>query len=74
MGDLAQDCSNSSALALELLQSCTKPSKYSYVIKCWFWFQYGLQYQILLKSYLLYFNNTYIDDIFVLVFNLVLLK
>ena len=23
---LAQDCSNSSALALELLQSCTKPS------------------------------------------------
>ena len=24
---LAQDCSNSSALAMELLQSCTKPSK-----------------------------------------------
>ena len=26
--DLAQDCSNSSALAMELLQSCAKPSKY----------------------------------------------
>ena len=26
---LVQDCSNSSALALELLQSCTKPSMYS---------------------------------------------
>ena len=25
---LVQDCSNSSALAMELLQSCTKPSKY----------------------------------------------
>ena len=25
---LVQDCSNSSALALELLQSCTKPSIY----------------------------------------------
>ena len=25
--DLVQDCSNSSALAMELLQSCTKPSK-----------------------------------------------
>ena len=24
---LLQDCSNSSALAMELLQSCTKPSK-----------------------------------------------
>ena len=24
---LVQDCSNSSALAMELLQSCTKPSK-----------------------------------------------
>ena len=24
--DLVQDCSNSSALAMELLQSCTKPS------------------------------------------------
>ena len=26
---LVQDCSNSHALAMELLQSCTKPSKYS---------------------------------------------
>ena len=26
---LVQDCSNSSALAMELLQSCTKPSIYS---------------------------------------------
>ena len=26
-----QDCSNSSALAMELLQSCTKPSMYLYV-------------------------------------------
>ena len=25
---LVQDCSNSSALAMELLQSCTKPSKW----------------------------------------------
>ena len=25
---LVQDCSNSSALAMELLQFCTKPSKY----------------------------------------------
>ena len=25
---LVQDCSNSSALAMELMQSCTKPSKY----------------------------------------------
>ena len=28
---LVQDCSNSSALALELLQSCTKPSMYTYI-------------------------------------------
>ena len=27
---LVQDCGNSSALAMELLQSCTKPSMYSY--------------------------------------------
>ena len=27
---LAQDCSNSSALAMELLQSCTEPSKCPY--------------------------------------------
>ena len=27
---LAQDCSNSSALAMELLQSCTKSSIYMY--------------------------------------------
>ena len=27
---LVQDCSNSSALAMELLQSCTKPSHYYY--------------------------------------------
>ena len=26
---LVQDCSNSSALAMELLQSCTKPSIYN---------------------------------------------
>ena len=26
---LVQDCSNSSGLAMELLQSCTKPSMYS---------------------------------------------
>ena len=29
MDGLMQDCSNSSALAMELLQSCTKPSKKS---------------------------------------------
>ena len=28
---LAQDCSNSSALAMELLQSCSKPSMYSFL-------------------------------------------
>ena len=28
---LVQDCSNSSALAMELLQSCTKPSMYSII-------------------------------------------
>ena len=28
--DLAQDCSNSTALAMELPQSCTKPSILSY--------------------------------------------
>ena len=27
---LAQDCSNSSANTLELLQSCAKPSKYTF--------------------------------------------
>ena len=27
---LVQDCSNSSALAMELLQSCTKPSELRY--------------------------------------------
>ena len=30
---LVQDCSNSSALAMELLQSCTKPSIYSIVYR-----------------------------------------
>ena len=29
MNGLVQDCSNSITNALELLQSCTKPSKYS---------------------------------------------
>ena len=28
INSLVQDCSNSSALAMELLQSCPKPSKY----------------------------------------------
>ena len=28
MDSLEQDCSNSSALAMELLQACTKPSNY----------------------------------------------
>ena len=28
---LVQDCSNSSALAVELLQSCTKPSIYVFI-------------------------------------------
>ena len=28
---LVQDCSNSSALAMELLQSCTKPSIYTLI-------------------------------------------
>ena len=33
MAYLVQDCSNSSALAVELLQSCTKPSMlYSIII------------------------------------------
>ena len=29
---LAQDCSNSSALAMELLQSCAKPSNLSHLV------------------------------------------
>ena len=29
---LVQDCSNSSALAMELLPSCTKPSIYAYIL------------------------------------------
>ena len=33
--DLEQDCSISSALAMEILQSCTKPST------CWVWSQWG---------------------------------
>ena len=36
---LVQDCSNSSALAMELLQSCTKPSKYHLLLICPFFFQ-----------------------------------
>ena len=32
---LVQDCSNSSALAMELLQSCTKPSTYSWWESWW---------------------------------------
>ena len=39
---LAQDCSNSSALAMELLQSCAKLSKYLSAIKLTLrlkWFQ-----------------------------------
>ena len=31
---LVQDCSNSSALAIELLQSCTKPYIYIYIYNC----------------------------------------
>ena len=31
---LVQDCSNSSALAMELLQSCTKPSMYLFLHIC----------------------------------------
>ena len=33
IGDLVQDCSNSSVLSMELLQSCTKPSTCSHSIK-----------------------------------------
>ena len=32
---LVQDCSNSSALAMELLQSCTKPLIYPFIISRW---------------------------------------
>ena len=36
INDLVQDCGNSSALALELLQSCTKPSIYTTTVpKFW---------------------------------------
>ena len=31
---LVQDCSNSNALAMELLQSCTKPSKCAVIVLC----------------------------------------
>ena len=34
---LVQNCSNSSALGLELQQSCTKPSIYIHVILSFFW-------------------------------------
>ena len=34
---LAQDCSNSSALAMELLQSCTKPSIYTLCVMFYLW-------------------------------------
>ena len=36
INDLVQDCSNPSALAMELLQSCTKPSIYIFMcVWCW---------------------------------------
>ena len=38
IGGLVQDCSNSSALAMELLQSCTKPSIWN--ISHWCLFQW----------------------------------
>ena len=34
IGGLVQDCSNSIANALELLQSCTKPSMYALNVFC----------------------------------------
>ena len=34
---LLQDCSNSSALAMELLQSCSKPSKYYFILLFYTW-------------------------------------
>ena len=37
---LAQDCSNSSALAMELLQSCAKPLVYGW--GTWLLQQYGM--------------------------------
>ena len=42
IGGLVQDCSNSSALAMELLQSCTKPS-------IWCWRQLLLDYNVCQK-------------------------
>ena len=44
---LLQDCSNSSALAMELLQACTKPSIYTSYVRCTvshIWFRTKLFY------------------------------
>ena len=37
MDDLAKDCSNSSVLAMELLQSCTKPLTYTQLHHSFVW-------------------------------------
>ena len=44
---LVQDCSNSSAIAVELLQSCAKPSKCNPTVKRWV-FIGGWKYDVLL--------------------------
>ena len=41
---LVQDCSNSSALAVGLLQSCTKPSIYTFYTRPWHWNCTGWRY------------------------------
>ena len=44
---LVQDCSNSSALAMELLQSCTKPSIYAFMIQmfCFYFIMFVVIYK-----------------------------
>ena len=39
---LVQDCNNSSALAMELLQFCTKPSKCAWILQKHFYLEYVL--------------------------------
>ena len=46
---LVQDCSNQSALAMELLQSCNKPSMCSYLSGFLLWYLFYHTYVITLK-------------------------
>ena len=58
---LVQNCSNSSALAMELLQSCTKPSKCSLPFMIW---QVWKSFQKFTWKSLLVKNMTFVPIIF----------